>query len=666
MMKKSILNIQKKAIIEQFDEEYYRENISDSDLKGMDPLEHYITIGWKIGLNPSPDFSVNEYIKDKPNFIVLDIEPLYYMLRKNRLAEPDYVFHHMGGYGDSNNLLKIKEIVASYFDIAFYLIQIPSVSNLKQDPVEHYVEIGWKDLIDPNPEFSVSIYLENNPEVKAKGIEPFYHWITNGRKEGIKSYYSLYPAKKYTTAEIQVLKYFDFPYYLNTYPDVKEIKHNPLIHYMRGGWREGRNPNKNFKTSVYILNNLDLITSGQNPFQHYVLSENAIALDEDEVSVVKKLLGYKVYHAYQDITFPQKVEHTSKLAVFILPEHNEMSGGIFSIFSIINVLRRMKLNHGYDVILMTRPNKGNYTYCRQRHFINSEDVYRFEQITRCRSLKDLYIHIPEYATVNFVSDLANNVKDHLSSVPNVYINILNQNTELMPDAVYFEDLRLFSTKPLSQSVAHHAYFGQEYADKYNLQTLLLPAYTDLSAYAPTSFKDKEKIIIYSSDNAPHKRATIDKIKNHFNEYKLIEIHNFTFDEYMDLATRCMFSISFGEGFDGYVAQPIYMGGIGMALYKKEFFPSDIFIGYDIFFKSEEDMIDNICSVMDAYIENPSMYNSLNRELLVEYNKLYCFNEYVEKITKLIHRDFDIHPGSIDVKRINLGFRSVDASSGINL
>ena len=186
--------------------------------------------------------------------------------------------------------------------------------------------------------------------------------------------------------------------------------------------------------------------------------------------------------------------------VIVIPEHNEMSGGIYSFFSIAKAAYGLRHKHNYYVLLMTRPNRYNVTYLKQRNFRNSEIVFRFEQIIRCRGAKTVYLQIPEYGASSFVRELDNESFNYLRSRERLYINILNQKTELMPDKETYEDLRALAHE-LTQSVAHHAYFGQAFADHYDMPMLLLPAYTDLSDYNALPFEEKDKLIIYSPDDA---------------------------------------------------------------------------------------------------------------------------------------------------------------------
>jgi len=62
---------------------------------------------------------------------------------------------------------------------------------------------------------------------------------------------------------------FDRTYYLLTYPDVRKADIDPLWHFVKCGWKEGRDPSNSFNTSFYLENNPDVANTGINPLIHY-------------------------------------------------------------------------------------------------------------------------------------------------------------------------------------------------------------------------------------------------------------------------------------------------------------------------------------------------------------------------------------------------------------
>ncbi|WP_018969617.1 hypothetical protein [Rubritalea marina] len=379
----------------------------------------------------------------------------------------------------------------------------------------------------------------------------------------------------------------------------------------------------------------------------YYRAKNAFTRGRDLGSAMAGGYGNSDYEietasAMQNLTFPVKVVQAEKLMVLLLPEHDAMSGGIYSIFSITNHLRRMRADHGYEIVLMTRPNQNGDTYFRNSWFKNSENVYRFEQVQLCTKVKDLYLHIPEYASAEFYAELDDELKSYLKSVDQLSINLLDQNIQLMPEKELFEDLYKL-TENVTQSVAHHSYAGQDFANKYGLPTLLLPAYTDLTPYPKSQIAHKQDIIIYSLDEAPHKAEVLSILERELPSFEFIEIRDISFDDFMELATNCKFSITFGEGFDGYLAQPIYQGGIGFSVYNEEFFPSHSFKQYPNIFESSSGMCEQIVNTIKELLAQPKNYEELNCKLVAEYDKLYSEEEYIDKIRMLAKQQFEVFP-----------------------
>lgn len=63
---------------------------------------------------------------------------------------------------------------------------------------------------------------------------------------------------------------FDTGWYLERYSDVAEAGIDPVLHYVRCGAKEGRDPAPWFSTSAYEKTNSDVAASGMNPFYHYI------------------------------------------------------------------------------------------------------------------------------------------------------------------------------------------------------------------------------------------------------------------------------------------------------------------------------------------------------------------------------------------------------------
>src|SRR5713226_8499680 len=65
---------------------------------------------------------------------------------------------------------------------------------------------------------------------------------------------------------------FDRAWYLEQYPDICRSGTDPILDYVRGGAKEGRNPNAMFEGECYLARYPDVQTAGANPLVHYLLN----------------------------------------------------------------------------------------------------------------------------------------------------------------------------------------------------------------------------------------------------------------------------------------------------------------------------------------------------------------------------------------------------------
>ena len=63
---------------------------------------------------------------------------------------------------------------------------------------------------------------------------------------------------------------FDSEYYLTNNEDIKKAKVDPIKHYLKFGWKEGRNPSAKFDGNKYLNKIPDAIVSGICPLVHYI------------------------------------------------------------------------------------------------------------------------------------------------------------------------------------------------------------------------------------------------------------------------------------------------------------------------------------------------------------------------------------------------------------
>lgn len=329
------------------------------------------------------------------------------------------------------------------------------------------------------------------------------------------------------------------------------------------------------------------------------------------------------------------------LIVFLIPPKELISGGIMSIFSLAAESRTLKKIHQSDVYISVYP--GTISYKKNTLFENSEIIYEFDKLLAThKEIDNLSIHIPEYAVREVLTELTKRID---TFPPKVHINILNQNIEHMPEARDIAGLYTL-TNNVTQTVAHKRYASQEVANKYSLPTHLLGVYINESQYERGNFSKKEKLILYSPDENINKSRIIKKMRDDLPEYQLLEINNFTYKQYKDFINRAAYTITFGEGFDGYFIEPTFSGSIPIAVYNDVFFPSKDYLDYPNVFASYENFSNNASTLIKGLSENS--YNKLNLQLTDKLKDIYSRHVYVENIRLFYGGKYSFMPSDISL------------------
>ncbi len=115
---------------------------------------------------------------------------------------------------------------------------------------------------------------------------------------------------------------FDIKYYLFTYPDVRQQDIDLIIHYIKYGVKEGRNPSDKFNTNFYLDHNKDVNISKINPLVHFILH------------------GYSEKRIYNN---KELVLSEEKILIALIDELNLVEGKIEMLSFIKNKLERIEI-----------------------------------------------------------------------------------------------------------------------------------------------------------------------------------------------------------------------------------------------------------------------------------------------------------------------------------
>jgi len=312
-----------------FDAAYYLAHNPDvAAAAGVDPLQHYLTYGWKEGRDPNAFFSTTYYLAQNPDVAAAHVNPLehfeYYGWKEGRDPSLNFsIGKYLAAYPDVKaagvdplqqflTAGRAQGRVASpvtppataadpLVDKAWYLAQHPDVAASGEDASANYHRVSWKLGYNPDQFFDTTYYLKANADVAAAGLDPLVHFETYGWKEGRQ------PS----------LAFSDDKYLANN-PDVAAAKLDPLVHYLtygqaegrmtfinapqatgapdplvdrayyfaqfativpaaadaaasydQTGWRQGLNPDAYFDTNYYLVHNADVRAAGLDPLKHY-------------------------------------------------------------------------------------------------------------------------------------------------------------------------------------------------------------------------------------------------------------------------------------------------------------------------------------------------------------------------------------------------------------
>lgn len=153
-----------------------------------------------------------------------------------RLVDWDLIIR----YTERNPPLHVKDVLVNYIiDSKFDNITTtqPLDNNMQKIHRKYWTELYSEEYDAIRDLFDSNYYLNEYDDVLKSGLNPIYHFLEIGHKEGRN------PNKDFVTS-----------FYKNRYPDVVRNKLNPLVHYAKWGELENREINY-FSKKEFILNN---------------------------------------------------------------------------------------------------------------------------------------------------------------------------------------------------------------------------------------------------------------------------------------------------------------------------------------------------------------------------------------------------------------------------
>jgi hypothetical protein len=241
------------------DAHFYRTMYPDVAAAGLTALDHYCLTGWREGRDATPWFSTEDYLALHADVESLGIEPLFHYLtvgrHEGRAIAPS---RHSRAYLTYVNWAPEPwrpEHLPPLVERAVERVAPPEPAPA----VEVIEAVGVVEVVEP-VEVPEIVALEPVELEEPVTLEP-------EEVEEVLSHYD-------QDARI-VERDFDPAFYLAAYPDVAAAGLDPLWHFTRTGWSEGRDPTRWFSIRDYLETYPDIANAGINPFVHYVAAGRA-------------------------------------------------------------------------------------------------------------------------------------------------------------------------------------------------------------------------------------------------------------------------------------------------------------------------------------------------------------------------------------------------------
>ncbi len=357
---------------------------------------------------------------------------------------------------------------------------------------------------------------------------------------------------------------------------------------------------------------------------------------------------FRIAHQQKSILNRQYPAGTQRLIIFLVPGTDIVNGGIMSIFSLCSESKKLKHIHKAEVIICSLPDNKifNPYYLRHREnrilrftkFKNDIEILDLkEALQYFKKLDSLTIHIPELYVGNFMEGLCNKsimLRDHSHDVT---MNIMLQNIRMLPSSEDILNLKKIASQ-VTCTTAHDQYTSQEVRDYLGCPLHLFSVWASPEQYLFKRYSEKRELLVVSPDRHPSKQSVLESIQR---AHPLIEIRivqNISYETFKQWMTEAKWTLTFGEGLDGYLGEGIFSGAIGFAVYNEEFFTQD-FSRFETIYKSHEHLMEMICIDIQKY-DNEAEYERYQKRQYDLLCSLYDYKSYVSNITKYYQGNYD--------------------------
>ena len=316
---------------------------------------------------------------------------------------------------------------------------------------------------------------------------------------------------------------------------------------------------------------------------------------------------------------------TKRLIVFLTPGFEVRAGGVMAIASYYRESIALRDIHGAKVVLCAFP--GDPPFFKYSWFNNHNYILDLESVLKaCTQLDYLLIHIPAIAVDLMVNWLATASPTLLSHIKEIQLNILVMNIDNI-QGKNVAGLKRFGK--VTCITAHEAYTNSATREMMGVPLHRLSVYIGPEHYSVSQYQEKDPLLIVSPDPHPLKEKVLHRIAQAYPELKIRIIENLSYEDYTNLARRAKWSLTFGEGLDGYFVEPVLNGGISFAVFNNRYFTPP-FLNMETIYPSWNDLLEKIIEDIKIFAE-PAAYSRCWRQVYELVCSLYNTDRFRENL-----------------------------------
>lgn len=115
------------------------------------------------------------------------------------------------------------------------------------------------------------------------------------------------------------------------------------------------------------------------------------------------------------------------------------------------------------------------------------------------------------------------------------------------------------------------------------------------------------------------------------------IRNLTYEQYKSTIARAKWALTFGEGLDGYIIEPIFSGAVAFAVYNEEFFTPD-FKELPTVYRSYDHLLETIVNDIER-LDDEHLYKDYQQVQFDLCAKYYSAEQYRKNIRSFYENNY---------------------------